>query len=74
MNSFALSGGHEFEVSLENLVEAAVGTHNLKTPTATTTVVHFRRRRLRLRRVLRALTPRRQGIISTRPKAFRDSM
>lgn len=69
-----MSGGHEFEVSLENLVEATVGTHNLKTPTVAATVVRFRRRRLRLRRVLRSCVPRRQGAISTRPKAFRDSM
>lgn len=74
MNSFALSGGHEFEVSLENLVEATVGTQNLKTPAVAATVVRLRRRRLRMRRILRSLVPRRQGAIRTRPKAFRDSM
>lgn len=74
MNSFALSGGHEFEVSLENLVEATVGTQNLKTPAVAATVVRLRRRRLRMRRLLRSVMARRQGAISTRPKAFRDSM
>lgn len=74
MNSFALSGGHEFEVSLENLVEATVGTQNLKTPAVAATVVRLRCPRLRVQRFLWSFVARRQGLMSTRPKACRDSM
>lgn len=75
MNSHAYSGVNEFEVSLENLVAATVGTHNLKTPAVAATVVHLPGRRLRrARRAVRTAARRIQGVMRTRPKARRDSM